>query len=103
MGTDETASFGYLSPDDSSLFTDRDELTMLRGYRDTGHAPRATFSLFYRSLPESRGDGSAIGTETVDDRLGGRAPVVRLRTTRCIRPLVVPTLNPLRAGGPTGL
>jgi len=63
MRIDETAGFGYLSPDDISLFTDRYELTMLRGYRDTGHTPQATFSLFYRSLPENRGYVIAAGLE----------------------------------------
>jgi nicotinate phosphoribosyltransferase len=77
MGTTATAGFGYLSPDNIGLFTDRYELTMLRGYRDTGHTPRATFSLFYRSLPENRGYVIAAGLEqaiaylqdlTFDDR-----------------------------------
>lgn len=63
MGTDGTARFGYLSSDDISLFTDRYELTMLRGYREAEHTPEATFSLFYRSLPENRGYVIAAGLE----------------------------------------
>lgn len=58
-----TTSFGYLSPEDISLFTDRYELTMLRSYRESGHTPRATFSLFFRSLPTNRGYVVAAGLE----------------------------------------
>jgi len=57
------ATFGYLSPDDIGLFTDRYELTMLRGYRETEHTPRGTFSLFFRSLPTNRGYVIAAGLE----------------------------------------
>ncbi|MHB9285937.1 nicotinate phosphoribosyltransferase [Halobacteriales archaeon Cl-PHB] len=55
--------FGYLAPADLGLFTDRYELTMLRGFRETDHTPRATFSLFFRSLPTNRGYVVAAGLE----------------------------------------
>lgn len=59
--TDPT--FGYLTADRSGLFTDRYELTMLRGYRETDHTPRATFSLYFRDLPPDRGYVIAAGLE----------------------------------------
>ncbi len=55
--------FGYLSPENLGLFTDRYELTMLRAYRETGRTPRGTFSLFFRSLPTDRGYVIAAGLE----------------------------------------
>jgi nicotinate phosphoribosyltransferase len=63
METRPETTFGYLSPDDIGLFTDRYELTMLRGYRETDHTPRGTFSLFFRSLPTNRGYVIAAGLE----------------------------------------
>jgi len=63
METRPEATFGYLSPDDIGLFTDRYELTMLRGYRETDHTPSGTFSLFFRSLPTDRGYVIAAGLE----------------------------------------
>ncbi|MFW6448110.1 MAG: nicotinate phosphoribosyltransferase [Halobacteriota archaeon] len=55
--------FGYLPPETLGLFTDRYELTMQRGFRETGHTPRATFSLFFRSLPADWGYVVAAGLE----------------------------------------
>jgi len=63
MATDDRATFGHLSPADLGLFTDRYELTMLRGYLESDHTPRATFSLFFRSLPTDRGYVIAAGLE----------------------------------------
>ncbi|WP_436924998.1 nicotinate phosphoribosyltransferase [Halosimplex amylolyticum] len=55
--------FGYVSPETLALFTDRYELSMMRGYRETGHTPEATFSLYFRSLPTDRGYVIAAGLE----------------------------------------
>ncbi|MEF8786587.1 MAG: nicotinate phosphoribosyltransferase [Haloarculaceae archaeon] len=63
MANAETPRFGYLSPDDLGLFTDRYELTMLRAYREAEHTPVGTFSLFFRSLPTNRGYVIAAGLE----------------------------------------
>jgi len=63
MATDDRATFGHLSREDLGLFTDRYELTMLRGYLESDHTPRATFSLFFRSLPTDRGYVIAAGLE----------------------------------------
>lgn len=63
MVSDEPATFGYLDSSDIGLFTDRYELTMLRGYLEQRHTPEATFSLFYRSLPRDRGYVIAAGLE----------------------------------------
>jgi len=56
-------TFGYLTADRSGLFTDRYELTMLRGYREADHTPTATFSLYFRDLPPNRGYVIAAGLE----------------------------------------
>ncbi len=63
MAEQRAPSFGYLSPDDIGLFTDRYELTMVRAYRESGHTPEGTFSLFFRSLPTNRGYVIAAGLE----------------------------------------
>ena len=63
MDTQPDATFGYLSADDVGLFTDRYELTMLRGYREIEHTTNGTFSLFFRSLPTNRGYVIAAGLE----------------------------------------
>lgn len=60
-------SFGYVSGETVGLFTDLYELTMLQGYHDAGHRPRATFCLFFRSLPDDRGYVIAAGLEQVID------------------------------------
>ncbi|WP_458185244.1 nicotinate phosphoribosyltransferase [Haladaptatus sp. NG-WS-4] len=57
------AEFGYVTPDNLGLFTDLYELTMLQGYHDANHNPRASFSLFFRSLPPERGYVVAAGLE----------------------------------------
>ncbi|AGN01024.1 nicotinate phosphoribosyltransferase [Salinarchaeum sp. Harcht-Bsk1] len=57
--------FGYLTPQTLGLFTDRYELTMMRGYGENDHTPEATFSLYYRSLPTNRGYVIAAGLEQV--------------------------------------
>lgn len=59
----EKPQFGYLSSDNLGLFTDRYELTMLHSYRETGHTPDATFSLFFRKLPPNWGYVIAAGLE----------------------------------------
>jgi len=71
-------NFGYVDPETLGLFTDRYELTMLQGYRETGHTPEATFSLYVRSLPTNRGYVVAAGLEQAlayleDLRFGERA------------------------------
>ncbi len=55
--------FGYITPDNIALFTDLYELTMLQGYHETGHEPRAVFDLFVRDLPPHRGYLVAAGLE----------------------------------------
>ena len=57
--------FGYITPENLSLFTDLYELTMMQGYFDEGHTPDATFSLFFRELPPDRGYMIAAGLEQV--------------------------------------
>lgn len=57
--------FGYVTPENLSLFTDLYELTMLQGYWETGHTPDAVFDLFFRSLPPDRGYLVAAGLEQV--------------------------------------
>lgn len=49
------SSFGYLTPENASLFTDLYELRMMQAYVGQDHDPRATFSLFVRDLPRDRG------------------------------------------------
>jgi nicotinate phosphoribosyltransferase len=56
-------TFGYLTPDNAPLFTDLYELRMGQAYYNRDHNPRATFSLFFRSLPENRGYMVAAGLE----------------------------------------
>lgn len=57
------ARFGYVTPENLALFTDRYELSMLQGYRLADHDPVATFDLFARSLPPDRGYLLAAGLE----------------------------------------
>lgn len=54
---------------DSGLFTDLYELTMAQAYHAEGMRERATFSLFYRSLPASRNYILACGSEHVAEYL----------------------------------
>jgi nicotinate phosphoribosyltransferase len=56
-------SFGYLTPENVPLFTDLYELRMMQAYLNQNHNPRATFSLFFRELPENRGYMVAAGLE----------------------------------------
>lgn len=58
-------SFGYLAEENASLFTDLYELRMMQAYFNQDHNPRATFSLFFRDLPEHRGYMIAAGLEQV--------------------------------------
>jgi nicotinate phosphoribosyltransferase len=58
-------AFGHLTPETLALFTDRYELSMMQGYVNQGHTPDATFSLFFRSLPDDRGYLVAAGLEQV--------------------------------------
>lgn len=55
--------FGYITPENLSLFTDLYELTMLQGYLEAGHNPEAVFDLFVRDLPVERGYLIAAGLE----------------------------------------
>ncbi|MFC7020147.1 MULTISPECIES: nicotinate phosphoribosyltransferase [Haloarcula] len=55
--------FGYVTPENLSLFTDRYELTMMQGYHTRDHTPTATFDLFFRDLPPGRGYMLAAGLE----------------------------------------
>lgn len=48
-------SFGFITPENLSLFTDLYELTMMQGYFKRDHNPTATFDLFVRDLPPDRG------------------------------------------------
>ena len=57
--------FGYITPENLTLFTDLYELTMMEGYFEEGHTPEATFSLFFRELPPNRGYMIAAGLEQV--------------------------------------
>jgi len=56
-------TFGYVTPETIGLFTDLYELTMMQGYHEVGHEPRATFDLFFRSLPPHRGYAVVAGIE----------------------------------------
>ncbi|MDY6770390.1 MAG: nicotinate phosphoribosyltransferase [Candidatus Nanohaloarchaea archaeon] len=64
-------TFGALDGGDLPLFTDLYELTMLQGYFEQGHNPRATFDLFVRDLPPDRGYLIAAGLEQVVAYLDG--------------------------------
>ncbi|MDY6774013.1 MAG: nicotinate phosphoribosyltransferase, partial [Candidatus Nanohaloarchaea archaeon] len=55
--------FGYVTEENLGLFTDLYELTMLQGYMEESHNPRAVFDLFFRRLPENRGYVVAAGLE----------------------------------------
>ena len=55
--------FGYLTPENASLFTDLYELRMMQAYYNQGHNPEATFSLFFRDLPPGRGYMLTAGLE----------------------------------------
>ncbi len=59
------AEFGHLMGQNRRLFTDLYELTMLQGYHEAGHDPKATFDLFVRDLPPDRGYLVAAGLEQV--------------------------------------
>ncbi len=61
--SESSARFGYVTPENLALFTDRYELSMLQGYRLADHDPVATFDLFARSLPPDRGYLLAAGLE----------------------------------------
>lgn len=55
--------FGYVTPENLTLFTDLYELTMMQGYYRQDHNPVATFDLFFRHLPPNRGYMIAAGLE----------------------------------------
>lgn len=59
------STFGYLTPENLSLFTDLYELRMMQGFYLQDHNPTASFSLFFRELPEHRGYMIAAGLEQV--------------------------------------
>ncbi|MFB6165914.1 MAG: nicotinate phosphoribosyltransferase [Haloarculaceae archaeon] len=65
--------FGSLRPEALSLFTDRYELAMARGYREADHRPTSTFELFFRELPPDRGYVIAAGLEQAIAFLAGFA------------------------------
>lgn len=56
-------NYGYITPENLSLFTDLYELTMMQGYDRQDHDPEATFDLFFRELPPNRGYMIAAGLE----------------------------------------
>ena len=56
-------TFGFLTPENASLFTDLYELRMMQAYYNQDHNPRATFSLFFRDLPPDRGYMLTAGLE----------------------------------------
>ena len=56
-------AFGFLTAENQVLFTDLYELRMMQAYHSQDHNPRATFSLFFRELPPSRGYMLAAGLE----------------------------------------
>ena len=56
-------SFGFLTPENSSLFTDLYELRMMQAYYNQDHNPLSTFSLFFRELPPNRGYMITAGLE----------------------------------------
>jgi nicotinate phosphoribosyltransferase len=55
--------FGYITPENLSLFTDLYELKMMQAYYNQEHNPNATFDLFFRDLPPDRGYMVAAGLE----------------------------------------
>ena len=57
------SQFGYLTPENLSLFTDLYELRMMQAYHNQSHNPEATFSLFFRRLPTNRGYLLTAGLE----------------------------------------
>ncbi len=65
MSDPEEPEFGFATPETLVGFTDLYELTMLSGYRGVDHTPEATFSLYFRELPEDRGYLLATGIEQV--------------------------------------
>ncbi len=65
MSDAEGPEFGFATPETLVGFTDLYELTMLSGYRQVDHTPEATFSLYFRDLPEDRGYLLATGIEQV--------------------------------------
>jgi nicotinate phosphoribosyltransferase len=55
--------FGYITPENLSLFTDLYELKMMQASYTQEHNPSATFDLFFRDLPPDRGYMVAAGLE----------------------------------------
>ena len=62
---------GPLALDRAALFTDLYQLTMAAAYFEEGAAESATFSLFVRALPRTRGFLVAAGLEDVLEYLAG--------------------------------
>lgn len=62
-------SQAYLTGANAALFTDLYELTMAQAYVAEGMLEPATFSLFYRSLPDDRNYVLSCGVEDVADFL----------------------------------
>ena len=62
-----SSTFGYLTPENASLFTDLYELRMMQAYYNQDHNPPATFSLFFRDLPTNRGYMVTAGLEQAVD------------------------------------
>ncbi|HEX7035861.1 MAG TPA: nicotinate phosphoribosyltransferase [Pseudomonadales bacterium] len=60
-------SDAFLSGRNAALFTDLYELTMAQAYLAAGMVDPATFSLYYRTLPERRGYVLSCGIEDVAD------------------------------------
>lgn len=57
----------YLRGDNAALFTDLYELTMAQAYLAEGMTQPATFSLFFRNLPDNRNYILSCGSEDVAD------------------------------------
>lgn len=69
MHSDHTSQ-PYLSGTSAALFTDMYQLTMAQAYVAEGMSEPATFSLFYRNLPDDRNYILSCGIEDVVDFLG---------------------------------
>jgi nicotinate phosphoribosyltransferase len=88
---------------DDALLTDLYELTMLAAYRETGMRERASFELFARKLPRTRGFLVAAGLEQALDFLEGLRfgpdDVEALRATGRLADDFVESLRELRFTG----
>ena len=93
-----------MPPDASrALFTDLYELTMAQAFRQRGMDARATFSLFFRSLPPNRAYLVAAGVEECLDELASLRftpeDLMRLDHLRLFDPRFLDALGDLRFTG----